>query len=202
MKGNHDDLVETDGHQLDRLASRHWPRLRRTRTLKTRLLGLVVLGLVVQAAGCGGGAKPPVGAPGPAALAQLDSYAKCMRSHGIHDFPDPNSQGNFEINAGPGSDLNQNNPLFQSAQRACQTLLPGGPEVPPAASAQQIAAEVKWARCMRSHGLRDFPDPNSRGAFDSSKFNESTPAFRTASKSCESVQPTGSVSAVPGRGSR
>src|SRR6266511_5856185 len=144
MKGNHDDLVETDAHQLGRPALRHGPRPRRTTTAKTALLGLALLGLVVIAAGCGGGAKPPVGAAAGSAgaLTQLDSYAKCMRSHGIQDFPDPNPQGNFEINAGPGSDLNENNPLFQSAQRAYQTLLPRGSDVPPAAPAQQIAAEV------------------------------------------------------------
>jgi subtilase family serine protease len=59
VNGNHDDLVETDAHQLDRLSPRHWARLRRTTTVETALLGLVVLGLVALAASCGGGAKPP-----------------------------------------------------------------------------------------------------------------------------------------------
>ncbi len=203
MTGN-GDLIEPDADQLDRVSPRRRPRLRRTTTAKTPLLGLV-LGLVVLTAGCGGGAKPPVGAAAGSAgaLAQLDSYANCMRSHGIPDFPDPNSQGNFEIDARPGSDLNQNNPLFQSAQRACQPLLPSGPEIPPAPSAQEITAEVKWAHCMRSHGLPNFPDPNGQGAFDSSKFNDSTPAFQSASKACQSLMnAAGSMPAVPGRSSR
>ncbi|MGO9789315.1 MAG: hypothetical protein ACLP8S_07280 [Solirubrobacteraceae bacterium] len=40
---------------------------------------------------------------------------------------------------------------------------------------------------MRSHGLPNFPDPNARGAFDRSQFNENTPAFQTASKACQSL---------------
>ncbi len=52
--------------------------------------------------------------------------ANCMRAHGIKDFLDPTSDGRISINAGPGSDLNPNNPLFQTAQNACAGLLPGG----------------------------------------------------------------------------
>ena len=52
--------------------------------------------------------------------------ATCMRAHGIKDFPDPTSDGRISISASPGSDLNPNNPLFQTAQNACASLLPGG----------------------------------------------------------------------------
>jgi hypothetical protein len=69
------------------------------------------------------------------------------------------------------------------------------------ASAQKLAAEVKWALCMRSHGLPGFPDPNSQGAFDSSRFNDRSPSFQTASKACQALGPTGPISAVPGNGS-
>lgn len=51
--------------------------------------------------------------------------ATCMRAHGLKDFPDPTSDGRISINASPGSDLNPNNPLFQTAQNACGRLLPG-----------------------------------------------------------------------------
>ena len=44
---------------------------------------------------------------------------------------------------------------------------------------------------MRAHGLPGFPDPNSEGAFDSSRFDENSPAFQTASNACKSLQPTG-----------
>ena len=81
-----------------------------------------------------------------------------------------------------------------------RSLLPGEGQAKPL-PAQKIAAEVKWALCMRSHGLPGFPDPNSQGAFDSSRFNDRSPSFQTASKACQALEPTGPISAVPGHGS-
>jgi hypothetical protein len=45
-----------------------------------------------------------------------------MRAHGITYFPDPSSSGPI---ARPGSDLDPNNPQFQAAEKACQSLMPG-----------------------------------------------------------------------------
>jgi hypothetical protein len=59
-------------------------------------------------------------------LGQVLKYARCMRAHRISDFPDPNSQGQQQIAAQPGSDLDPHNPRFQAASRACQHYLPGG----------------------------------------------------------------------------
>jgi len=58
--------------------------------------------------------------------ATLLRFSRCMRSHGVADFPDPNGQGGIAITGGPSGDLDPNSPQFQSAQRACQHLLPGG----------------------------------------------------------------------------
>jgi hypothetical protein len=165
-----------------------------------------LIALAVLAAGCGG-SKPPDAAGGSGSssvLAKFEAYATCMRSHGIPDFPDPTSSPgggvSFQINGGPGSDLGRNNPRFVAADKSCRGLLPGGLQAPAPLSTQRIAAEVRWARCMRSHGLPGFPDPNSQGAFDSSKFEESSPAFQTASDACKPEQPTGATPVVPGRG--
>ena len=137
-------------------------------------------------------------------MAQAVAYAHCMRSHGVADFPDPTGVPGggvaFQIDGGPGSDLNPNNPTFNAANGACKALLPGQGQTKPL-PAQKIAAEVKWALCMRSHGLPGFPDPNSQGAFDSSRFNDRSPSFQTASKACQALAPTGPISAVPGHGS-
>jgi hypothetical protein len=62
------------------------------------------------------------------------------------------------------------------------------------------AADVEWARCLRAHGVPSFPNPDPRGAFDSSKFDDRSPAFQAASKACAAQRPTGAVAAVPGRG--
>jgi hypothetical protein len=161
-----------------------------------------VLGVAVITAGCGDSSGAGSGGSG-SPKAELLAYARCVRSHGVSDFPDPTTLPGggvaFQIDAGPGSDLNHNDPAFKSANQACRALGPGGQRSGRPGGAN-IAAELRWARCLRSHGVPSFPDPNSQGAFDSSKFDDSSPASQTASKACRSVEPTGPVSAVAGPG--
>jgi hypothetical protein len=57
----------------------------------------------------------PIQKPSPA---KLEQYAKCMRAHGIADFPDPTGNG-LRLSVHPGSDLDPNNPTFQSAAKLC-----------------------------------------------------------------------------------
>ena len=159
---------------------------------------VAMLGLAVLAAGCGGSNNPSAAGSGPDQMAQGVAYARCMRSHGISDFPDPTTSPGgrvaIQLNGGPGSDLNKSNPTFKAANQVCRSLEPGGSGIPQQ-SAQKIAAEVKWAGCMRSHGLSSFPDPNGQGAFDRNKFDESTPAFQSASKACQSLM--SAVGSIP-----
>jgi hypothetical protein len=167
-----------------------------------------LLALVVLVVGCGGSRSPghqpsASGASSSQLMARSLAYARCMRNHGVGDFPDPTASPGggvtFQFNGGPGSDLDRNSPTFQKADQTCRSLSPvGQPDQP--VSAQKMAAEVRWARCLRSHGVAGFPDPNAEGAFDSSRFNDSSPAFQTANRACSSQAPPGPISAVPGHG--
>jgi hypothetical protein len=193
IASNHEDNVQHGPRE----SGRQW-LLPITRTAAMAAL----LGLSLLTAGCGGSNGRGVAGSG-SIKAQFVAYAQCMRSHRVSDFPDPTTPPGggvaFSIHGGPGSDLTRNNPTFKAANQACRNLLPGGQQALTQTS-PKIAAEVTWARCLRSHGVPSFPDPDSQGAFDSSKFDPTSPAFQTASKACMSLQPTGSVSAVPGRG--
>jgi hypothetical protein len=141
-------------------------------------------------------AKP---SPTPNAYQQALAYARCMRSHGVSDFPDPSSNGAFQIQAGPGSGLDPQSPTFQNAVKACQSLRAagqGGPDKMSAADKQKLLA---FAACMRSHGVPDFPDPtfDSNGAGvtisggGSSDLDPNSPAFQAAMKACQSLMPGG-----------
>ncbi len=176
------------------------PRWRRLLAIKWMVAITALLGVGVLAAGCGGSSNPA--ATGSASttssggqVAQGVAYTRCMRSHGVSNFPDPT------LDSGGGvtfqGTFNQKSPTYQAADQACGSLKPGGVQ-PSQVSAQKLAAEVKWARCMRTHGVPSFPDPNAQGAFDSAKFDSSSSAFQTANQSCQSLQPSGSVEAVPG----
>lgn len=58
-------------------------------------------------------------------LAQLLKVSICMRAHGISDFPDPTANGiQIPVRKGMPSDLDPNNPRFQAAEKACQSLGP------------------------------------------------------------------------------
>jgi hypothetical protein len=161
-----------------------------------------LVGVALLAAACGGSPTPPGSASGGADLAKLQQYAACMRSHGISDFPDPQPNpggrgGSFQINGGPGSDLNRNDPRYQAADQACKSLLPQQP----VASAARVAELVKLAACMRTHGFPNFPDPDSTGGFDSSKFDHSTPQFQAAMQTCQrQTGVSGPIGVHPGSG--
>jgi hypothetical protein len=128
----------------------------------------ILAGIGLLAVGCGGGSHPGgSGASSPPGLAQaLDAYAHCMHGHGLPGLyitrapssPNPGTtlrifHGFAIVGADPGS------PGFQSAQNACQHLLPHGTPPTGADLHQQFLSALKSARCMRSHGYPDWPDP-------------------------------------------
>src|SRR5258708_37048957 len=92
-----------------------------------------------------------------------------MRDHGVPDFPDPQTTGDghigVQINGGPSSTLDPSSSAFQTAQQACNKLLPKGGPDGKGPSAKDRAAMLAFAACMRSHGVPDFPGPqvNSDG---------------------------------------
>jgi hypothetical protein len=84
-----------------------------------------------------------------------------MRAHGIADFPDPDADGNFDLSR--EGDMDPANPTYQAATQACQAYGSSGKSSAPALTPDQIAATVRFAQCMRSHGIANYPDPDSDG---------------------------------------
>jgi hypothetical protein len=132
--------------------------------------------------------RSPAGGNG---LAHLVDYSACMRAHGLHDFPDPTPNpggqgGSLSVQGGPGSDLNPNLPQFQAAAQACKNLLPEAARTP-AQVATQVAAETRLAACIRSHGVPDWPDPDSQGTFDLNGIDPDSPQIRSAVTTCQTA---------------
>jgi hypothetical protein len=133
--------------------------------------------------------------PGKPDQSRLLAYSKCMQTHGVRDFPDPNSQGRLTLQASPGSDLDPNNPTFAAAQQTCQHLMP---QPTPAQKAQALEDGLKVATCMRAHGIKDFPDPNSSGGISiqvspGSDLDPNNPAFQAAQKACQTSSHGGNL---------
>lgn len=123
---------------------------------KARLLALVALGTALVVAACGSAANPGTSS---ATADQALEYVRCLRSHGVRNFPDPSPGGRLP-NIPQGIDTEA--PAFRDAQSACAKLMPG-PSGPATASenASRSASLLAVARCMRNHGLPDFPDPTT-----------------------------------------
>ncbi|WP_217919877.1 hypothetical protein [Actinomadura sp. BRA 177] len=64
--------------------------------------------------------------PKPEDLAKMRAFSKCMRDHGVSEFPDPKPDGTMLLKAGPGTGIDPESTEFKAAQKACGKLQPGG----------------------------------------------------------------------------
>jgi hypothetical protein len=152
-------------------------------------------------------------------------FSQCMRQHGIN-LPDPSSSGAITIQkdagnagssgSGPSQDAvpeDPNSPTFKAAETACQKYMPNGGKGTLTNEDVKKNQEkgLKFAQCMRQHGLPDFPDPQSNagggttfqagpgtkpgsgsgGALSINgqtfTFDPNSPAFQKAQQACSSI---------------
>lgn len=152
-----------------------------------------LLTIATLTAGCSSSSGPGVASTGSSSQAaaagtqkppSVLAYAKCMISHGIKNFPEPNGQGQLQLTQGQMPDINS--PQFQAAMQACKALNPASVALSPAEQAQHQAALVQYAKCMRAHGVPNFPDPGSNGTFDVGGINPDSPQIQQADRACSS----------------
>jgi hypothetical protein len=169
---------------MDRPKTRHYRELDREparRRWHLAVGALVMSALAVTACGSRA-ASPPVAhaahATGSSSATVSQTRAlllagRCLRQHGIPNLPDPTiassgpAKGQAVLDkpalvAVPRSVLNQ-------AMAACHNALDqaglyGGPNQGP--TPQQMQDLLAFARCVRSHGVANFPDPNNEGGFN------------------------------------
>jgi hypothetical protein len=115
-------------------------------------------------------------------------FSACMRSHGVSDFPDPTVGSNGLPNFGPTPNVNGGAPVFNAAQRVCKKNLPDLLHTS-AEKATANAAALRYATCMRSNGVPNFPDPNGQGLLQiqAGNIEASSPAFGKAEAACKSL---------------
>jgi hypothetical protein len=124
-----------------------------------------------------------------ASYTQELKFASCMRRHGELNFPDPNSKGFFVVE---GIDLNSHQ--YLRAQTACQYLMPKGRALSPAEQEKIFKEALRFAACMRSHGVANFPDPSSQGGgitFSIRGVDPDSPQYQRAVRTCQKLSPSG-----------
>jgi len=133
---------------------RPWPP-----TARTAAAIIAAVALALPAAACSG--NPPSTGSGSSSTAdgsssKLLAFARCMRSHGVPSFPDPSGSG---FDKATLSRLAGGNSQYQTANQTCGHLLPNGGRRTAAEVQQEWSGMLNYARCMRSHGVPNWPDP-------------------------------------------
>jgi hypothetical protein len=157
---------------------------------------ILVITACLLAAGCGTNA-PRQTTASPTIAARALAFSQCMRSHRVTDYPDPNANGQVKIASDSG--INFSSPAFQAAQAACQKLQDGGPSPSGPTSTQILGKFLAFSKCMRAHGISDFPDPttsppppapghtvsnNGVYLFIPITFDVNSPTYKSASAAC------------------
>lgn len=158
--------------------------------LSSAVVAVVAISCAAALAGCGSSNKPHSAS---ARSDPLVKYARCIRVHGIPNFPDPSGSHGLAI----PNDINPASPAFKSAERLCAALAQGSGQG--SSSESQKRQLLSLAKCMRKHGVPSFPDPTStppppgngnalggRGAYLAvgPPASQQSPAFKHAAAAC------------------
>ena len=163
-----------------------------TRLRRGRILAAVAV-LASLATACGGGPATPAGPAGGSNFQIALGYARCMRSHGALNWPDPNSQGQFLKTQANSADFQ----APESAYKACQHLLPNGGQLTVTQQQKIAPLMLRFATCMRSHGITNYPDPVEHGSNiqlgpgPDSGIDTNSPRYKAAQKACVYLLPGG-----------
>jgi hypothetical protein len=217
------------GKRQPTMGAKRTRRTAATGTARTWALAVAGLaGVALVAAGCGGSSSPAVahlssgkgassggsegnasssgaaGSEGMPSQQQLVAFAKCMRSHGVSDFPEP-SEGHLVLRGRPGPGLDRGSAQFETARDACRKLLPNGGRPSPQQQKQAEERALKFSACMRSHGEPNFPEPEFKGGGVQMRLRAGpggidprSPQFQAAQKACQQYfGPPGSKGGPP-----
>lgn len=167
--------------------ARPLPARARAARARAGRLTAALAGVALLAAACGSGSTAP------AALTAYQkelAYAECMRAHGMPSFPDPQSDGTFVGTFDFGSHV------YKSANQACAHLQGGTPGTTEQFQ-QQVGQSLKYAACMRAHGIANFQvtvpaEGVIKEGITGPGDEMNTPQFQSASQACRKFQDGGS----------
>lgn len=156
-----------------------------------RILPAVAVTLAIAACGSSGH-KPS------ASETAAYAFAKCMRTHGVPNFPDPRSSsagGGFALELSGSvmtvDGVTLSGPAFHTASTACSHL--DRSVLPPPLTEAQKQGMVAKAQCIRRHGVPGFPDPTfgpggyGAGVMLGSGLRPDSPAIESAARACAHV---------------
>jgi hypothetical protein len=110
------------------------------------------------------------------------AHSKCMREHGLTEWPDPDAQGRIRLRLGS---IDPESAEFRAASDACGHLAPEG-WGDAASDPRDAEVLLEFARCMRENGVPDYPDPEPDGAVRI-RLNANDPKAQAAFERCQTI---------------
>ena len=162
------------------------------------IIALLTVACGGNSASSGSSGSSQAAGAAPSASSNLVDFAQCMRSHGIPNYPDPSS----DSSGVDSSQLGVSDTVYESARTTCRQLYPQPHANAGLTTAQQQQVEgqlVTFAKCMRSHGVPAFPDPNPASTIWGgsgqifnvpSSINPNSSQLMSARNSCKSLMPS------------
>lgn len=110
------------------------------------------------------------------------AYSRCMREHGVSNFPDADAEGRIRI---PLGSIDPDSAVFRKAGEACRHLAPEGwgDEKADPGDAEVM---LKFAQCMRANGVPDYPDPDPN-AGNRIMLDPNAPKAQAALERCQAI---------------
>jgi len=158
------------------------------------LAALALTAMVGLISACGSSTAAGSGASGggsgtAATREQAVTFAECIRRNGVSAFPDPNASGQFAYGIpSRSSPLNPSSAAWQHAIGECKSVEPSN-FMPTSFTPAQLAARLKFAQCVRAHGVASFPDPTSSGPLVDVTGGQSIPGLHAAIQKCIHLNP-------------
>ena len=182
-----------------------WPRRARVAAVITLMAAAALLTAACSGSPSSTGSGGSLTAGGSANSSSAVAYSRCVRAHGVPNFPDPDSNGQIPKEAVVPALREVGDSRAKAATNACTNLNPAGQESP-TLTAREQQDYLRAAACMRSHGITNFPDPTFPGGHVnlpqiSSSIDTSSTQFTQARQTCEKLIPAGLPYSRSGGGS-
>jgi len=178
---------------------------------------VAVVALSLLAAGCGGGSSgvasigTSTNSSTTAATTTVETgsrtgalaFARCMRSHGVPNWPDPAGNGGFDKSKLRALGVSPSR-IRSIEESSCNYDFQNGSQAQTITPAEQ-ADYLRAAACMRSHGFPGFPDPSFPNGNVTVNIpptiDQDSSQFRSAATICTRLIPAGLPYSSPsGRG--
>ena len=166
--------------------------------ITTSALTLIMATTMAVLSACGG---QPTHAQAETPTQIWHELVACARAHGDPNLPDPTIDSQGQAHFPPGTQKPSD-----ATQQACQSIYNRLPaSVRNGGGTTDIQTAIKFAQCMRSHGLSDWPDPNPDGSYplppDLQTQSKSGPLWdriKAGWDACRAFNPSGRISVSNG----